>query len=133
MNGNHSGIEASSTTHSVSRKFVESNRVVFVSLSVTEPLVQNLVGIDGIKFFTTTVRMLKPGNNMSDGFQETIMESFRSTRGYDVDGVNKCPPGKIEPFFELGIDAMETAIVKEYEVIEDLLVRMSCKRIPTGK
>lgn len=124
MKNNYDGFQTINTTSSVTRKFTERGRVVFVSLSLTEPLVQNHVPAEGIKFFTTAIRILNLGDALPDGSGSTVLESFWSTRGYDVDGVTKCPPWKLEPFFDLAMGAMEAAMTREHEAVEDLLVQM---------
>lgn len=119
----HNGFVTSNSISCVSRKFVERDRVVFVSVSLTEPSVKDHLAVDGVKFLTTTVRMLKRGNVMPDGSRATVLESFWSTKGYDVDGVSKCPGWKLEPFLALGIGAMEAAMVREQGAMEDLLLQ----------
>lgn len=127
MTNNFNGLETSDSMSGVSRKLVESNRVIFVSLTVLEPELKNHAAAKGIKFFTTTVRVLKDGGALPDGTPSTIMESFWSTRAYDEDGASDCPSWKLEPFVRRGVGAMEAAIAREHMMIEDIFVQMSCQ------
>lgn len=120
--------EISNALSSVSRKFVEQDRVVFVTILMTELHVKNYPNLDGIKFFSTIVVMLKHGDILADGSRGTIVETSWSTQGCDADGVSKCPSWKLESFHDwhFSIEAMKAKIIREHELMEDLLVLRQC-------
>lgn len=114
--------ESTNTLRVVSRKFVERGRTVFVTQSLSKPRVAGDAAMQGVQFLTTTVRVVRPGGLQPTGGRSTVTESLWSARGFDADGVSKCPVWKLEPYIEVGIRALDATLTQEHNVLEDLLM-----------
>jgi hypothetical protein len=117
--------ESTDTVRIVSRKFVERERTVFVTQSISEPRVVGNAAMQGVMFLTTSARVIRPGGLVPSGGRATVIESYMSARGLDADGVSKCPAWKLEPFVDVGIRAMGNALTREQSKLEDLLLAKS--------
>jgi hypothetical protein len=117
-----SGLETTNDHRSVSRKFVERGRTVFVTQSLAEPRVAGDVALRGVQFLTTVVRVIRSGGSLAYGGRSTVFESFWSTSGFDSDGTTKLLASRLEPFINAGIHALDTTLTREQQVLEDLLM-----------
>jgi hypothetical protein len=118
--------ECNDTVRLVSRKFVERERTVFVTQAISESrVVVKTVEFQGVMFLTTSARVIRPGDLLPSGGRETVIESYISARGLDVDGVSKCPAWKLAPFVDVGIRAMGDTLTRELHKVEDLLLAMA--------
>jgi hypothetical protein len=117
-----SGLETTNDHRSVSRKFVECDRAVFVTQSLTAPRVAGDVALRGVQFLTTIVRVIRSGGSLAYGGPSTVFESFWSTSGLETDGNTRFPASRLEPFIDAGIHALDATLTREQQVLEDLLM-----------
>lgn len=107
---------------SVTRKFVQKDRTVVVTLALTEPRSSADAAPLGIKALTTIVRILRPGELLSTGEQSTSIESHWSLRGLATDAVSECDAQVFEPFADAGLTHMLFCMTREEEAVEEILL-----------
>lgn len=72
----YEGVKVTSAIQTVTRKFVERDRVVFVTLSRTQPCVVGDANTVGTQFLATIVRVVKRRDRQATGEDSTVVESL---------------------------------------------------------
>lgn len=122
--GQFDGHVANFTLTSVSCRFVEPERTVFVTFALVEPWVEADVAISSAKFSLMAARVVKRGDYLPTGERSTVIELVRSSHALDMDGVTKCPAWKFEPYIDLGIGTMNATMTHEHQAIENLALQL---------